>query len=238
MENIAIQTSQNIAIEQTAASVGERIVAGMIDLSMVLVVVLIISFFGSVTETPGLAVIMLLPLLFYHLISELTMDGQSWGKKIMKIKVVKIDGSRIDFVSYLIRWMFRLVDVLVFFGGISVLVIILNGKGQRFGDIAAHTTVIRLKEGNFNKESIFTKVPENYVPVFADVNKLNDRDIYTVKEVLAFISDSYSSSDSMEMASKAKSAFETKMGVRSELSPEKFLKTVLLDYNCIHSRKI
>ncbi|MBN1791383.1 MAG: RDD family protein [Bacteroidales bacterium] len=236
MENIAIQTSQNITIEQTAASVGERIVAGMIDLAIVLVMVLIVSLFGSVTQSPGLAVVMLLPLLFYHLASELVMDGQSWGKKIMKIKVVKIDGSRVEFVSYLIRWMFRLVDVLIFFGGISVLVIILNGKGQRFGDMAAHTTVIRLKEGDFGNESIFTEVPVNYVPVYPDVNKLCDQDIYTAKEVLAFISDSYSSGDSMDMASKAKAAFEAKMGVRSELSPEKFLKTVMLDYNYIHSR--
>jgi hypothetical protein len=153
----------------------------------------------------------------------------------MKIKVIKIDGSQPDFTSYLIRWVFRLVDVLIFFGGISAIVIILNGKGQRLGDIAAHTTVIRLKDEQLN-DTIYTRLPENYNLGFPQVNKLSDSDIYTAKEVLEFMSDSYNSIDSLEMAEKAKLAFESKMGIKSDKDAGTFLQSVILDYNYIHSR--
>src|SRR5512145_3290094 len=149
MENIDIQTSQNVAIEQPVASVGERIAATLIDLVFVFTYCIIVASLGSFKETPVGTMVFMIPALFYHLVSESVMNGQSWGKKIMKIKVVKIDGTHPIFGPYLIRWIFRLVDVLFLFGAISTIVIIVNGKGQRLGDIAANTTVIRIKEKAF-----------------------------------------------------------------------------------------
>jgi hypothetical protein len=101
--------------------------------------------------------------------------------------------------------------------------------------MAANTTVIRLREKEF-KETLFTSIPDNYVPVFSQVFKLSDSDIYTARDVIEFITDSYSSEQSIEMAQKAMSALAVKMGVTSDLSPEKFLKAVIKDYNYIHSR--
>ena len=161
MDNIAIQTSQNISIEQSIASVGERIVAAMIDYFFVAAYVFIVSLYSTMSDSPLVFFLIMIPVMFYHLISELAMDGQSWGKKIMKIKVVKIDGTGAGFTAYLIRWVFRLVDILVFFGAISTIVIILNGKEQRLGDMAANTTVIRLKEKQLS-ETIFPRLPVNY----------------------------------------------------------------------------
>lgn len=236
MEHIAIQTSQNIAIEQTIASVGERIVASIIDYAFIFSYTLFISAFaGTAGKSVIYFIFLFCPLIFYHVVSEVAMDGQSWGKKIMKLKVVKIDGTDASFSSYFIRWIFRLVDIWVFFGAVSCITVILNKKGQRLGDIAANTTVIKLKDRNL-KETLFTKIPENYTMVFPQVAKLNDADIYTSREVLDFLKESFFSKDSVDMALKAKTALESKMEVSSDLIPEKFLQAIISDYNYVHSR--
>jgi uncharacterized RDD family membrane protein YckC len=235
MENITIQTSQNIVIEQTLASVGERIVATIIDYSFFIIYTIIIAIFMSQVKSPVIFLILMLPVVLYQLICESAMNGQSLGKKIMKIKVVKIDSTEANFGSYFIRWIFRLVDVALFFGAISTMTIILNGKGQRLGDIAANTTVIRLKDKSFN-DTIYTSLPDEYKLVYPQVNKLTDSDIYTIREVLNFLTKSDHSFASMTMADKAKTALESKMSIQSEMKSEKFLIAIMHDYNYIHSR--
>jgi leucyl aminopeptidase (aminopeptidase T) len=56
-----------------------------------------------------------------------------------------------------------------------------------------------------------------------------------VKEVVAYIDESYASHESMKMALNAKIALENKMGITSNLQPEAFLKTIIKDYNCFCS---
>jgi uncharacterized RDD family membrane protein YckC len=235
MENIDIHTTQNVTIEQPVASVGERISATAIDALLMFTYLFAVGIIGSITKTSAVLIILMILIVFYHLVSELMMHGQSIGKKLLKIKVVKIDGTQPSFISYLIRWIFRLVDVLMFFGAISTIVIIISGKGQRLGDIAANTTVISLRDRSLRTQ-IFTVVPENYSPVYLQVNRLNDSDISVAREVLDFMSASGHSPASNEYAGKTRNALVTKMGIRSDLDSEKFLNTIILDYNFIHSR--
>ncbi len=235
MENIDIHTTQNVTIEQPVASVGERIAATAIDALLMFSYLFAVGIIGSITKTSTILIILMILIVFYHLVSEVMMHGQSIGKKLLNIKIVKIDGTQPSFISYLIRWIFRLVDVLMFFGAISTIVIIINGKGQRLGDIAANTTVISLRERSV-KTQIFTLVPENYSPVYLQVNRLSDSDISVAREVLDFMSASGHSPGSNEYAGKTRNALETKMGIRSDLDSEKFLNTIILDYNFIHSR--
>ena len=52
-----------------------------------------------------------LPVVFYSLLFETFLDGQTIGKRIMKIKVVKIDGYQAKVSDYLTRWFFRIIDL-------------------------------------------------------------------------------------------------------------------------------
>ena len=54
-----------------------------------------------------------LPVMFYSLIQESLWEGQTIGKKLMKVKVIKLDGYQAGFGDYLIRWLFRLIDISV-----------------------------------------------------------------------------------------------------------------------------
>lgn len=69
------------------------------------------------------------------------MTGQTFGKKVMGIRVVKLNGDPVGFRDALVRRLFDMVDLL-FFGLVGILVMRRNDKKQRVGDLVAHTLVI------------------------------------------------------------------------------------------------
>ena len=171
-----------------------------------------------------------LPPSLYSLISELAMNGQSWGKKIMKIKVVNTDGTSATFSGYFLRWVIRLIEILVTFGSLATITILLNRKGQRLGDIAANTAVIRLRDKSL-KETIYTHIPDNYTVAYPEVSKLSANDIYTIKEVLEMLRTKNKTDQTLALAQKAHEAIEQKLGVKANQATAPFLQSVLLDYN-------
>ena len=110
----------------------------------------------------------------------------------------------------------------------------INGKGQRIGDIAAHTTVVKLKMETKLDDTILSETPVNYDVKFHEVSVLNDKDISIIKEVLSM---NYKKPDInvyMNILVKTKEAVENKIGLKSELHPLHFLTSVLEDYNYLH----
>jgi len=79
--------------------------------------------------------------LFYFSYLE-SRDGQTIGKKLVNIKVVKENGRKISFEDALLRTILRVVDGLVFYL-LGFFVILLTDKKQRLGDIAAKTIVVK-----------------------------------------------------------------------------------------------
>ncbi|TAJ13284.1 RDD family protein [Marinilabiliaceae bacterium JC017] len=236
MENINISTTQNVDIEFQLASVGDRILAYLIDaffqLSYILIIVFIISMVDiKVTwELSFLA----LPILLYHLLCEMFLNGQSFGKLIMKIKVVKMNGGELSFGSCFIRWIFRLIEFTLFSGLIALITILINGKGQRLGDIAAGTTVLKVNAKNLLQHTVFMQLPDDYVPRYQAVENLSDIDLRTIKEVLSLVENNhagYNGGVPHPLLMKTRDAVSKKMGVNPQESSLEFLTTVLKDFN-------
>jgi len=59
----------------------------------------------------ALSILLILPILLYHVVFEITMNGQSIGKRIMRLRVVDENGGRPGISQYLIRWLLRISDV-------------------------------------------------------------------------------------------------------------------------------
>ena len=74
----------------------------------------------------------------YFGLSELLWRGQTPGKKMCKIRVVKADGFALDAGGVFMRNVFRVADHLP----ILWIVPVLSKRGQRFGDMVASTIVI------------------------------------------------------------------------------------------------
>ncbi len=151
MDNFQIETAQNIGIQQKVAPIGDRVLAFLLDM-LILIVYTIISTISLASlnvgkgETYMIYVVIGLPIFLYYLLWETFYNGQTPGKHVMKIRVVQLDGSRPKFSQYLIRWLLRLIDITLGSGSIAVVTILMNGKGQRIGDLAAKTTVISEKK--------------------------------------------------------------------------------------------
>jgi len=235
MDTLKIDTSQNIDIEQPIASIGERIAAALLDMLFIISYLLVLSFIYQGLHSKVLIFIGLLPVVLYSIASEMAMNGQSWGKKILKIKVVKMDGTPTTFSSYFLRWVLRLVEILVMFGSLATITIILNRKGQRLGDIAANTSVIRLPNKSL-RETIYTQIPENYRVVYPEVSRLTTNDIYIIKEVVELIKSRNKTIRAITIAQTAHEAIEQKLNIKVPQKTEAFFQTLLHDYNFINSR--
>ena len=145
MAESAIITGQYVRLQPTVASVGDRILAQILDWIILLAYLVFIIWIGSAAginnEWYYLVSIGLVPL-FYTLLMEIFNQGQSIGKMIMNMQVVKLDGSSPTLSSYLMRWLLFLIDgPLTSYMGLIVMVLTRNN--QRLGDLAAGTVVIK-----------------------------------------------------------------------------------------------
>jgi uncharacterized RDD family membrane protein YckC len=74
----------------------------------------------------------------YFMVCELLQRGQTLGKRLVGIRVVKVNGFSLDPLSIFVRNIFRVIDQL----GPLWIVPVLSRRGQRFGDMAAGTVVV------------------------------------------------------------------------------------------------
>lgn len=198
MRTIDITTTQNVTIEYELATLKERVMAFIIDVlivwaSYMIVFIAIFSTIGGSIFESGLSqqlVGYLLPvglLMAYQLVSEVVSDGQSWGKKAMGIKVVRLDGQEPSLVDYLLRAVFLIIDFLMSLGIIAALFISSTANSQRLGDMTANTTVIRIKFNfRFRLEDILKiNSLEDYEPAYPEVRQLSEKDMLLIKTVIS-----------------------------------------------------
>jgi uncharacterized RDD family membrane protein YckC len=79
----------------------------------------------------------------YGIFFEWSWRGQTIGKKLFRLRVVDVEGMRLQFNQIVVRNLLRFVDALPMFYFVGGLTCWLNSKCQRLGDLAANTTVIR-----------------------------------------------------------------------------------------------
>ncbi|MFK7809671.1 MAG: RDD family protein [Saprospiraceae bacterium] len=198
MQTIDITTTQNVTIEYELATLRERILAFVIDVlvvwsSYLIVFIALFSQLGGSILDSGLSgqlIVYLLPvglLIAYQLISEVAADGQSWGKKAMGIKVVRLDGEEPSLVDYLLRAVFLIIDFLLSFGIIAALLISSTVNSQRLGDMTANTTVIRVRFNfRFRLEDILKiNTLDDYEPSYPEVRQLSEQDMLLIKTVIS-----------------------------------------------------
>ncbi|MEO7082436.1 MAG: RDD family protein [Flavobacteriales bacterium] len=226
METVHIETSQNVSLHYEVATIVDRGLAVVFDWILLAgYTIALVMFMNKVgVEPPSWAMIIIfgVPWTFYHLISELLMDGQSLGKRARNIKVARLDGGQPGLGHYLLRWILRMIDSMFFLGAVVILV---NGKGQRLGDMAAGTTVISLKQRFSLADTLLVDVPEGYQVQYAEAERLNDAHARLIKEVLG----NTSKARPVAMA-KLAARFQDELAITQRPPPEQFLRTLLTDY--------
>jgi len=235
MANLAINTTQNVNLDYKISSVGERILAFLIDLLLFMVYLYVLE---VITEAMSMAIsdnwtvfglqqLLLTPVMFYSLYMHILFNGRTLGKYVMKTRVVKIDGSPVHWSNYLTLWMLRLIDIWMFIGSIGVLTLIFSEKRQRLGDMAAGTVVISTKKKVNITHTILEEVEDTYEPKFVNVTMLSDKDARLIKETyqIAVRSNDYKTLNIL------RKKVEGLLNVESDLYDRQFIDTVLKDYN-------
>ncbi len=194
MAKIDVTTTQNVTIQYETAGFLWRFIAWLIDTSIFVVFFLSIIYlffsFGSVfnsnTQMTILGAILMVLKYSYSLIIEIVTNGQSIGKKIVGIVVLKLNGNALEMNDYLIRWAYRTVDFGMSFFSIGTISILMSEKNQRLGDMIASTTVVKLKPDRIVTLDDLQNLPdkEDYVPKFPQVVRYNDEEMLALKNLL------------------------------------------------------
>ena len=82
----------------------------------------------------------------YPIITEWFWRGQTIGKRMFGIRVMDVQGLRLQFSQIAIRNLLRFVDSLPLFYVVGGITCLLTRHYQRLGDLAANTIVVRLPE--------------------------------------------------------------------------------------------
>jgi hypothetical protein len=169
-----------------------------------------------------------LPVVFYTLIFETLLDGQTLGKRILKIKVVKIDGYQASLADFVIRWIFRIVDLNMLSGVVALIAIITSPKNQRLGDMTAGTSVITLKNNVNISHTILEELEDTYQPTYPSVIKLSDNDARIIKETFMTAKASRDYATLIKLRQKIIDVAEIKNVMENDMQ---FIETILKDYN-------
>ena len=252
---VRLDTGFNIEVEFAIAPFHKRLFAWIIDLFVLWMFVKIAaatlgtpSFFIWTWAWDLKGLFISLPVLFYHLVCEISFNGRSLGKMVVNLQVITAEGGQPTVGQYIIRWVFRLLDFafwipfavienalpwwtmpITFAGLISV---IFTPKSQRIGDLVAGTILIDLKNRTSWEDTVFTELETGYHPKYPQVMQLSDRDINTLKTIIETIR----KKNDTELAVRISDRIKSKLKMESVQEPEEFLVTLLKDYNYYSSK--
>ncbi|HEY3359158.1 MAG TPA: RDD family protein [Polyangia bacterium] len=173
MDRVTIETPERVALEYELAGLGSRFAALLVDgliqsaLGALLLAGLVLL--GALSCDPVLGAMdrhargepdafaalaagrvllvgggaLTLVQVGYHALFEGLRDGQTPGKRLLGIRVVQEGGLRLRPSAALVRNLLRPLDFLPVCFGLGAVLALLTARGQRLGDLAAHTLVVR-----------------------------------------------------------------------------------------------
>ena len=172
LESYKIDSPEHVEVELSLAGLGSRTIAYVLDTlfrvlaGLFVLLIIALSGLGRLLQNLSEIVTVLLVIFFfllqwaYFVLFEMLMNGQTPGKRIMKIRVVKDEGYPLTFFSSAIRNLIRVVDFLPALYGVGIFLIFISDKKKRLGDYLAGTIVIHQQQTKWT------------LPVFAQKEQL------------------------------------------------------------------
>jgi uncharacterized RDD family membrane protein YckC len=162
-ETLVIETPERVPLHFALASIGNRFLACAVDhtLQILAITVIVIAFtiIGNfsdlgdyLADAPKWVKAVLIILVFLILSSYFTFfewlwNGQTPGKRWLKLRVIREDGRPITFWEAAVRNLLRNFDMMPApFYSIGLVSVFINARDQRVGDMIAGTVVVRERE--------------------------------------------------------------------------------------------
>ena len=192
---VTISTPEGIELELTLAGLGSRFIAVLIDtlIKIALMIALTFLFAGGLAVSELEAgvfgalyfVAVFLVVFAYDILFETLASGRTPGKRWTGVRVVRLEGQPVGFLTSTVRNILRLVDFLPFGYALGMFSILVTAKNQRLGDIAAGTLVVRERLGSAQPawaSQIATPAPDG-LPSW-DVSGVTAEEVATVRAFL------------------------------------------------------
>lgn len=248
-DELVIETPERVELHYVLANVGNRFLASAIDhLIQVAALVVIVIAAGALSEwqlfnsmstwTAALTVLAMFAIYWgYFVAFETVWSGQTPGKRIMRLRVVREDGRPVRFFEVFVRNLLRLV---IDFQpapsyAIGVVSIIFSARSKRVGDFVAGTVVVKERATEAPSLEEIIKVSELEerrmehaapAPFVADTRLLSDRELRAVE---TFLKRRFELSEPSRtgLAMRIVQPISVKLGIRADgLSPEAILEEV------------
>lgn len=255
-DRYTIDTPENIEFAYDIAGIGSRFLAAIIDTLLIgtvqiIVFVVLGLLFGllDLDDTSAGSVLVALAGLLsfvmlwgYYIVFEVIWNGQSPGKRAIGLRVVREGGRPITFVSSAIRNLIRIVDFLPAFYGIGVVVMFVDRRARRLGDLAGGTLVVKERRG-ITLESLTGSgpgLPQPLAqpgepapqPTLPNVQLLNDQDYNLVQEFLRR-RDELGRDARLRLGAQLASGLQARLGLPQGGDAERFLQHVVAEYQLL-----
>lgn len=229
-DRIRIATPEGLELELQLAGVGSRSIGALLDeivrwvlFGACAVLLLALDVSGG-WETAILVLLLFLLRFVYDVLFEVGAGGRTPGKRLAGLRVVRVGGRPVDFISSAIRNVLRVVDFLPLFYGLGMLVVLLTARNQRVGDLAAGTLVVRDRVASPPAAALAPSSVSPEAIVGWDVSAVSATDIATVRQ---FLERRYALTDAAraELAGELARRLRTRVaGAPPDLAPERFLE--------------
>jgi uncharacterized RDD family membrane protein YckC len=154
-DDLVVSTPERVAFQYEVAGIGSRFLAQFIDVLILSVIQIVITIgaaaLGGIFQSIQLfflveVILTFLLLAGYFLVSEAAWNGQTLGKRYVRLRVVGDQGEPITIGQSAIRNLVRVIDFLPAMYGVGIVTMFLNSRAKRLGDFAAGTLVVRDRE--------------------------------------------------------------------------------------------
>jgi uncharacterized RDD family membrane protein YckC len=233
----SVLTPERVSLQYDIAGIGSRGAAAIIDTTIqgLALVVLFVALSATVVASefldlgngPGavalfvgiFALAILVVTGGYYMLFEILWNGQTPGKRLLGVRVIRENGYPIRPVDAVIRNLVRVVDWLPAGYGVGVLTMLLNKRSKRLGDFASGTIVVR--EGA--RGTAATLMPAAPGRAEARGYALSSADATLVRDFLARRVTMHADARA-QLAQRLAAALSQRYGLPLESDPERFLE--------------
>jgi uncharacterized RDD family membrane protein YckC len=241
MRTIDIQTTQNVTITYELAALRDRLLGFILDSIFKICAALVLLLIFNICNVDRwfheseifFFILVVFPLItFYTLFFELWHNGQTPGKMILKIKVIRMDGRQPDFYDHLLRWSFRIIDLALTGGILGSILISSTDYSQRLGDIVTNTTLVKVTSqlSMTLNDILRIETRNNYEPHYPEIGNFREEDILLIKQTIDRYQ-RYANEAHFQALTELGNNMKEKLGVK-DINGDyvSFLKTLIKDY--------
>jgi uncharacterized RDD family membrane protein YckC len=239
-DRLSIATPEGVEVSLTLAGAASRFVSALVDLTIQAVILVAFWLVLGVADLAtaggvGIAVavwsiISLLVVAGYDIFFEVLNGGRTPGKMLNGLRVVRVEGHPVGFLTSAIRNFLRPVDFLPSAYLLGALLILATRKNQRIGDIAAGTLVVRELAAD---EPSLPRIGAAYEPderpyAMWDTSRISGEELATVRQFLARRDEIEADARHQLAATLAERLRPKVTGAPSEMRGERFLEALVV----------